>query len=359
MYNTHKKTVKLMLLLVVLSLAMLGCSTKEPKEAVTNAFANSMLMKSYTFSGSMQLDQLNVPPEAMGANGPEAAAIINTLKGAEISVTGAYQENPMRMEMTMNLALQGDFSMNISVPMIMTEDKMYVKIPSIPMVPMEGLAGQFIVVDLNELPEEEGFSPMTDMNVESFRKMAQDLASVVLKHYEEGVYFTAASEDELKAKPENLSSDQIVKFSVTQDNIDDFVTTLIQQVAPEILDVIAANEEYKATLQLSDAEIESARSELAEVQGEELQRGLDEMKESLVINEINTIAAIEDDYIRYQEINVNVDITDEQGQTVTIGFFTTSEYNNINEDIEFELEIPTDAIPIEELQNMGSSMQGL
>ncbi|MFS0725018.1 hypothetical protein [Paenibacillus sp. 1P07SE] len=355
MYN--KKTVKMLLVMVAMTLALLGCSNQEPKEAVQNAFANSMLMKSYTFSGSMALDELTVPPEAMGSNGPEAAAIINTLKGAQITVDGAYQENPMRMEMTMKLALQGDFSMTIEVPMIMTEDKMYIRIPTIPMIPMEGLSGRFIEIDMNQLAEEEGGVAFQDINMDTARKMIQDFSAILLKHYEEGDYFAEVNADELRAMPEGVPADQIVKFAVTQDNIDDFVTKLVQHVVPEILDVIANNEEYKTTLQLTDAEIEEARTEL-QVDNEELQSGLNEMKESLVINEINTVAAIEDEYIRYQEVNFNVDIMNE-GQTMTLGFFTTSQYNNINEEIEFQLEIPTDAIPLEELENMGPAMQGL
>lgn len=348
------------MLMIIVALALLGCSTKEPKEAVTQAFANSMLMKSYTFTGSMKLNELTVPTEALD-NDPTSLAIMDTLRGAEISISGAYQEDPMRLEMTLDLALQGDFSMNLSVPMIMTEDTMYIKIPTIPMVPMEGIAGKFIEVDLNELSElaeEETMTPMPELNVESVRKMTQDFAGVLLKHYEEGVYFTAASEEELKAKPEGLSADQIVKFAVTEDNLDDFVTKLIQQVAPEILELIATSEDYKAMFQLTDADIEAAQAELAQIEGDELQAGLDEMKEAMTVNEINTIAAIKDDYIRYQEVNVNVDIMNE-GQTMTLGFFTTSAYDNINQDVEFQLDIPTDAIPLEELYNMGPAMGDL
>jgi len=360
LYNRNKQWVKLTMLMIIVALALLGCSSKEPKEAVTQAFANSMLMKSYTFTGSMQLNELTIPTETLD-NDPTSLAIMDTLRGAEISVSGAYQEDPMRLEMTLDLALQGDFSMNLSVPMIMTEDTMYIKIPTIPMMPMEGISGKFIQVDLNELSElaeEETMTPMPELNVESVRKMTQDFAGVLLKHYEEGVYFTAASEEELKAKPEGMSADQIVKFAVTKDNIDDFVTKLIQQVMPEILQLIAANEDYKAMFQLTDADIEAAQADLAEIEGEELQAGLDEMKEALTVNEINTIAAIKDDYIRYQEVNVNVDIQNE-GQTMTLGFFTTSAYDNINKDIEFQLDIPTDAIPLEELYNMGPAMGDL
>jgi len=338
---------KWMLLLMVMAVALVGCTNpKEPKEAVQGALEQSMEMKSYTFNASLVFDELILDV------GADAGMVGDMLEGSTLQVSGAYQQDPMRMEMTANIHLQGDFSMNIEIPMIMAENKLWVKVPSIPMMPMPGISGQFIEVDLKKLSEEQGVE-MPAMDLDSQRKMIQDITSVVMNHYDEESYFSEAEETELAAKPEGMKLDQIVKFTVNEGNFEEFVTILVEKVAPDVIDLLMNNEEYRTNLQLTTEQLEQAKQELEQQDGSELQAELNEIKENLKVNEISVSAAIKDGYMVYQEMKTNVNVTAD-GETATIGMFITGEYNNINDAVDFKLEIPTDAVPLEELMNMDS-----
>ncbi|MBD2845469.1 hypothetical protein IDH44_09735 [Paenibacillus sp. IB182496] len=351
MFGKRRMLLPLIALMIVVIAA--GCSNgKAPKEAVQSALENSVDMKSYTFSADMQLTELELPPSAMGGGDQQAAAMIDTFKNAKLSMTGVYEADPMRMEMVMNIEVPGDMAFSLNVPFIMTEEKMYVKIPQTPMLPLGELAGKFVEVDLQELAAEAG-TEMPTLNMDTQRQMSQDILNIFVKHFDEETYFTELKEGDVTL-PEGVDPDQIVKFSVTQDNFDQMVMTLVQNVAPEVIDLFRDNAEYREALALQESDLEEAQAELNSLEEGELQTELDKMKESVTINELSMIGAIADDYMVYQQVNANLDVTQE-GETAKIGLTINGQYDNINEDVEFTQDIPTDAIPFDEL-GMGTGM---
>ncbi|GGG26346.1 DUF6612 family protein [Paenibacillus abyssi] len=348
----NKSNMKWLMMLMAALMVLAGCSSEPPKEAVQTALSKTMDLQSYTFTAALDLDEINLPEELLNAD-PQAGAILNMLKDATLSVTGAYEADPMRMEMTADIALQGDMSFNLSIPMIMTEDKMWVKVPSIPMLPLEGLSGKFVEIDMKQLAEQEGMEiPNLDMDTQ--RKMVQDMMTVILKHFDEETYYSELKAEEVPGLPSELKPDQIVKFAVTEDNFEQTVKTIVEKVAPELIDLLIENDQYRQTLQLTPEDLEQAKQELAGNDSAELQQQLDELKEEMKINELSLTGAIKDDYLVYQELKGNVDIIQE-GQTANIGMSLKSQYSNINEPVEFQIEIPTDAISLDELESMFNS----
>ena len=54
-------------------------------------------------------------------------------------------------------SLKGDMGMTFNIPMVMTAEKLYVKVPNIPFFPIpENVVGKFLELDLKELAEQEG-----------------------------------------------------------------------------------------------------------------------------------------------------------------------------------------------------------
>ncbi|WP_213531881.1 hypothetical protein [Paenibacillus cisolokensis] len=81
----------------------------------------AMTMESYTFKGSFGIDELSLPAEALGSN--PAAGMVPLLKGASITASGAYQSEPLRMEATAGLSLEGDLKMSLEVPILLEGKK--------------------------------------------------------------------------------------------------------------------------------------------------------------------------------------------------------------------------------------------
>ena len=326
-----------------------ACSSKStpPKEAIQQAFTASMEMKSYSFTGSIGIDELELPEELLAGADP---SMIDMIKNASLNVKGAYREDPMQMEMNLDLTIPGDMAMTINVPIVMTEEKLYVKIPNIPMLPLGEAAGKFVEIDPKQLAEEQGVeAPVLDLNTQ--RQMAEELTGIALKHFDGKTYFAELKKEDVTDLPEGVDPDRIVKFFVTQETFEPMIMTIVDKVAPEIIDALLANEDYLKALQLTKEDLEKAKEELAAGDRSELKTELEKFKEDVKVNDLSLTTAIQGDYPVYQSANVNLDVT-QDGQTAKVGLSFKSQYANINEEVTFEHGIPEDAISIEELEQM-------
>ena len=136
----------------------------------------------------MKIEDFNFPDDEMTDS--QAAAVINMLKSAELSWTGAYRADPRLIEVNLQLALKGDLAITFNVPILMTEKKTWIKIPNIPMLPIpEDIIGKFLELDLDELAEQAGQTmPTTD--IAKSQKLVNDVTGIVFKHIDEEDYLT-------------------------------------------------------------------------------------------------------------------------------------------------------------------------
>ncbi|PZD96372.1 hypothetical protein DNH61_07615 [Paenibacillus sambharensis] len=343
-----KQWMKSLLLMGTVLVILAGCSKPEaPKEAIQSSMTKAMDMNSYTFAASMGINELELPESITGA---QDQAILDMIKNASLNVTGVYQADPMQMEFTMDVELKGDMSMKISVPVVMTQDKIWVKIPNIPGFPLGELAGQFVEMDMKELAAESGVE-MPTMDIDKQRKMGQDMANVFFKHFEEDKYFTELKKEDVAGLPEDIKADQIVKFYVTQETFEPMVMTVVDKVAPEIIELLLNNEEYRNMLQVTKEDLEAANQELKEGDRSELREALDEFKKDVTVNEISLTTVLEKELPVYQTANLNFGVTQE-GESMKIGMNMNVRYDNINEKVEFKIGIPTDALTVDEVEEM-------
>lgn len=340
-----------LLVMVAMMLIVAGCGAKQgPKEALQEAMAKSAEMKSFTFDMNLGIDDLELPPQVLEGGGAEAAAIMNMLSNFGINVKGAYQADPMQMEMVVQVALQGSFSMTVNVPIIMKEDKIWVKIPAIPGVPLDGLADKYIEVDLAELSEQQG-ADLSALDVDTQRKLGQDVLSIAMKHFDEDTFFSKVEKGSVEGLPSDLKVDEVIAVGITQANFEEAIKAIVNQIAPEVIDLLLANNEYRDALQLSEAELNEAKQGLAEASGE-MDQGLAEMRESLQINDFTITQALKDDYIVFQKVKLDASMA-KDGDSMRIGLSLVTQYDNINKAVTFTQEIPTDAIPFSELMGGG------
>lgn len=333
------------LFVMLLSMALLvaGCGKElTAKEVLDKAITASSSMKSYDFETKMQLNF--TAPSSLLEQEPEAAMVLEMLRNAELTVNGVYQEDPMQVEMTLNLALKGDFAMSFSMPFIMTEEKFWLKVPNIPMmnafIPAE-LHGKYIELDMAELSEidEQLASMNAAVDLELQKKLGLDMFQVISDNFADQDHLAL-----LKAKdvtlPENVEATDVVKFTITNDNLEAALKIFINQVMPGMIDVLA-KEEYAEMFPFEADELKEMKEQFT-ISDDDLKSALDEMAEALKINELSITAALDKDYnIPYNEFKVDVDVSAE-GETFNIALLVQSMLTNINQSVEFKLGIPSE-----------------
>jgi hypothetical protein len=359
-YILFKTKLGFVILSVLLTVAIVlsGCTKdKSPKEALQSSLSKSSEMKSYNFKGSLKFEDFNFPQQDMSDT--QAAAVINTLKSAELSWTGAYRVDPMLMEINLQLALKGDLAVTFNVPIVMNGEKVWVKIPNIPMLPIpEDVVGKFVELDLKKIAEQSG-QTLPSMDVGKSQKLLNDIMAIVFTHLEEKDYLTA-----IKVKDAGLPADvdvnQVVQFHMDQSQIEPFVNTIIDKIAPEVIDLLSKNEEYKNLLQLKQQDLDDAKKALSDAKGKQVSDGLAQMKKELKSLDIKSnIGLDKNEYPVYTDATIKAAI-ESADLTGSMGIKVVSQMTGINSEVKFDIGEPkgADVITMEQLQEKLGGMFG-
>lgn len=334
----------------VCALIITGCGAKAatPRAAVEGAFEKALEMKSYGFETSIELDDLQV--NTASETDSKVQMVISMLKNAELKICGTAQQEPFQLEANLEVTLQGDMAMTFTVPMVMAEDKIWIKVPNLPMFPIPTeIVGKFIEFDLKQLAEETGQPMPTAADMKTMDNASNDLVKAVLGKFDEKSFFVNVDKKDA-ALPEGVDVNQVVKFNVTKDNFDQFVMTLVRDGLPAVLDVLN-KDEYLKLFELEKADIEEAKKGIV-TDEDMLKNGIEEIKETMKINELSLLTATnKDQYPTYQRAVANLEFT-KDGDKVKIAVKMTNQYTDINKPVEFKNGKPADAITMDQLEEM-------
>lgn len=351
---SRKFFMSVLILLMSVTLVLTGCGAKkEPKEALKSAAVTALNMDSYASESQIKITDLKLE----GESSPEMGVVFSMLKDAEINLTQVYQKEPMQSEASLEVKLTGDFSTTITLQFVTTKDKIYVKIPSIPFLPLpEKAVGKFLELDLKELAEYSGeeFDPDL-LDTEKTQKFVAEIANVILSEYENEKFIKDIDPKDIEL-PEGFKAKQVVQFYVTNDTAKEAISILLQEALPKVLDIIA-KDEYRAMMQLTPEDIEEAKKGLEEMDQNELQTTLDEMQRYLTINQFNLNTAIDkDNYPSYQEMNMDMAFSDpDTKDKIQLALQMKSQFTSINQKPTFSIGIPTDVMTMDEfLQEMNA-----
>lgn len=355
-----KFAILILTLLMSMTVVLAGCTSKqEPKDAMKSATGNAMKMTSYEMKSKVVIKDLKVT-SADTENTAATEQVMSMLKNAELTVDGVYQNDPMQTELTMGINLKGDMSMSFNIPMVMTKEKLYVKIPSIPMLPIpEDVVGKYLVLDMKELAKQEGtkFNP-DSMDTKKTQQLSNEIMNTLYGEYDGNKYFK-----DIKVKdanlPEGVDAKQVVQFYVTNENVKEAAEIFVNKAMPKILDIVA-KDEYRDMLGLTKEDIDKAKSDLNSANQDELSKGLNDLKNYLKINQFNVNTAIDKkDFPSYQDAVVNVEMNDpETKDNMLLSMEMTNQYSKVNEKQTFKIGIPKDSevITMDEFQKqMGSA----
>ncbi|WP_143089148.1 hypothetical protein [Paenibacillus sp. UNC496MF] len=333
-----------LVLLIAGCAALTGCSSSEsPKEALLNALAKTNDAKTFTYTGSFTIDDIRLPETPGTATNQEAllkAALPMLLKGAVIQVRGVVQQEPRHAELTLDAKLgTGDVKLSLTVPMIITADRLYMKMPDIPGlgVPQEA-AGKFVVIDAKKLAEEQGgANAMADGSIV---RLSEDTLKALFDSLDEKTYFSEPKAADVKDVPEGYKADRFVRMTVDESQADEAMTAIAGKAIPQIIDLILKNEAYMKALSVTEAQLEAAKKELT----------ADKLKQGTTIKAMDVTGGIQDDYLTFESGHVQLDSTDAaKGIKLDAHFELTR--GNLNETVKFDYEEPKGAVPLDRLQD--------
>lgn len=314
-------------------------------ELLNKAYANEQEIDTYTFNGNVNLGLTF--PETLDS--PEMGMILDMFKDIKVDITGAYQKDPMMMEATVDLTLSGEIQTTISVPIVITEEKLWFKIPNSPLIPLpEELAGKYVEFDLNELQELEGL-PTGSIDIDLQTELALAINQLFLKQFADDFY-NGVESNSIKV-PSDIDVKKVVKFELTNESLQPFFETLMKGFIPQFFELIQ-EPKYANSLGLTIEAVEMAKEEI-----EKINENIDEIIQQ--INEVLSISTFEqyivinqDDFIAYNSMNMDLDITVEE--TFGIKILSNQAKSNINEDVKFAIGIPdkADVITFDELLDL-------
>lgn len=349
----------LVAILLAFAVVLSGCTKDKaaPKDALQASLTSTSELDSYAFEGSLKFTDFDLNLAEMTE---EDTMTMNMFKNASISWKGAYQKDPMLVEVELNLELKGDLAINFSIPIIASEKKLWVKVPNIPMAPVpEEYVGKFLELDLDQLAAEAGQDVPT-MDTETSQQFVEDLIKIVFKHLDEKDFLSS-----VKAKdagiPDGANVKEVVQIHFEKADIEPVLKTVIEKIAPEVLDLLEKNEKYRNLAGLTQDEITSAKDALKEADTGELHDGLAEMDKELTKLDFKVNYGMDkNNYPVYTDGTVSAAF-DVDGNAGSFALKIVSQLSDVNKKVEFAYGEPdaSEVIPFEEaFGDLGSLLGG-
>lgn len=317
-------------------------------DLLKEVYANEQNLDSYKFDGNINLGLILPETEEVE---PEVAVVFEMLKDIQIDISGAYKKDPMQLEATIDLTLKGDIETKLSIPLVMTQEKMWIKLPQSPLLPLpEELKGKFIEFDLSELAELSG-EPATALDYELQTKMNSDIMNLFVELL--GKDFYKEVDPSTVEIPEGIEADKVIKFELTNETIKPFIEILFNDMLPKFVELLE-KPEYVEALGLTAEDVKLLKESLSseEINVDEV---VAEFNKFLKINKLEEIIVItEDNYISYDEGTIDFTILVEEKEAFTLKLSSVQTKSNVNEKFDFTIGIPSgeNVLPFEKLLEM-------
>lgn len=335
--------------LIAAAAVLAACSAKKsPEELLRRAAEKARDIRSYTFAGSLQVEGL-LP--LFGGADAGFTAPPNQPFQLEITWSGVHRADPKLAEADLDIRFTSEMEIAFSLLVVMNQDKIWIRVPDVPFprFPPEA-AGRFIEIDQRSLAEEEG-APLSPQDLGALKPLYPELVGVIFKHLDENAYFTALSKKEA-ALPDGADVKDVVRMKIDKEHLRPFLETLVRQIAPEALDLLA-REEYRQLHGIDPAELEKMKRELAEYAETELEQDLqriEEMPDPFTITA--DIGVNREGYVTWLDLTVDAGIQDARERPGRFRLRAKSELTGINAEPQFRYGEPQDVLTLEELMNL-------
>lgn len=315
----------------------LGCGKDNtPKDIVLQSIEKGQEINSSTFNGTMDItfDLSGVKSQDFGP--------LFMLPELHFIMDGKTTNEPMQLEA--NIKLQG---LNMDLSVQMKDNKMYIKLPKMLTIYFNDPSKEYIYIDLAD--------SISNIDLQSNQEESVRLTKSIIESLDDNA-FVAENTKEYSLEEGNVSD--VVSIIITQENLKPFLQLLVVNTFPLLLEQM---DQYSVTEEQKE-QFEQMKNELA-MNKEEIVKTINELDKYLTLNDFKMTSVIDKDgFERTSLFNLDAVIRTEQQDELGIKMNMVQNINNINEEILFEMPLPTDEqmMSIEELEqmfNMGDTIQ--
>lgn len=325
---TKKWLIPLFALILLLSMTACG-QNKSAYETLKQGTAKLAEADSFEYSGTLAFKV-----DAKTASAEENAQMMQMLSNIEVKFSGVQYKKAKQASVNLELNLKGDMSFSLSVPVIVDNEDVYVKIPQIPMLPLpETVTGKYVHLtkaDIEQLSDEAVKSkPQVDPAKQ--KQLSKELEGVFAKHFKEDDNLVKVSVKKSSAEvPDHVK--QVVEYSITNDNFPPLIEKVVKNLIPDIITVLKKPEYQDITGVQADA-LESYRKSLDGFT-------TDELKKQLTVNEAIAQFGVDGSgYLSYLRDKFDFTATEENGDKSNTGIDLTFSATQINK-TKAEIAIP-------------------
>jgi len=317
-----------------------GCTNATKSNGdVVDAMENLINSSSYTFQSNANL-HVTVPDQMMNQEVAPLAAIVDNV---DVSIEGIYVKDPQQYELDMNIQTTGDVGFNFHLPVIITKDKLWVKIPSnyAGMFGMNGVGNKFYEIDLEDGETMAGL----EMTPADAQKLGLQIARIFVDEYN-GTLLKSVNTKE--AGLDGTDVQNLTRLSVANKDIEQVMTIGARKVSPRLLELLTSAE-WKDKVDLSESDIADFK-ENTDVTDEEIEKAASEFDDYIHINNFTSdIGTNKKNEIVYATFSMDVDIVDsnltdyeKDKSTGNIIINSTTTFNNFGEKPVFKFGIPNE-----------------
>jgi hypothetical protein len=328
----RKKLVLGMVCASMLTMAA-GCTPVTPKQVLQDAFTKSATVKSYGFNGGLSLSM----DSKEGSTDPQISQALAMLKDAKLTATGKYDEKQKRLEMVLNIALNGDMKVSLDIPVLLNGDKLYVKVPNVPFYPLpKALVGKFIEVDMKELEKKSAESNGKPADTELVTQFIKEAVGIFVDDFGGSEF---VSELKKEAIPTDIKdAKHVVQIKVTDATLEKFANTLVKTTLPKVFTLLES-EKYASRLGVAKEKIAEARKDLDTT--DLSKENFDKMREKFVLDDATlTVGVDKNNYVSHQDVGFNAVI--KEGGDTHVKVNISSNITDIDKEQTFATPLPAE-----------------
>lgn len=333
-----------------------ACGKKEQsaKEILLNGIASSAEMDSYHFVGEMGF-QFTLPADLLESD-PMTASLMQMMENMRIDIDGTYQRDPFQFEANVNLHFTGDTAITVTLPTVLNEKNLWVRIPQVPFFPIPSEAiGKYLEFDLEQWRQSVSPSSLQpqifDFNKQ--QEFVMQMLDTFVQHYDEETYFFVLTSEDIKSELSDQSAAEVAaQFAIDEEQWKDAISILVNDVFPEWVELIS-QPDWSQWLQLDAEDLERLRAKVEEMQTNWAQNSA-KLDEEIQFNAfVIQVALDHNDYI--VNFNTMLDtIVFDRGEALPVTIELEMQFDEINENPSFEIGIPSKdgSLTMEELMQM-------
>lgn len=301
---------------------MSGCGNDDGNKAVLiNGIEKQEEIKTFTYEGSLNL-KLDLAQTA-------DSMMTGYLKGlSDLDFVFSGQENVEARQSEMELSVDTEFQgqeLVAEIPIVFKDNVAYLKLPDKFDNLLQMGDKEYITLDLNQT------------NGETNQEQALEDKTKLLKSIVNGIDEEAISKEDAKEYPlTNGTTGEVISINITQDNYKKVLAGIYAEAGPSLIELL---ESYSVT-ESQKEQTEQLKAKLSDK--EELSKLIKELDNKLLINDFKLTNVYDDKgYQRKTVLKADLDIYVEELGQVGIEIVYDMNINEINEEVIFNLPIPS------------------